>query len=249
MIFFWYLSLPFVYIALAFKILSAKRKAKKYLKNKDEYLASERYDIVYSLAKMFLYTKNIRIKKLLNEDQKILSKPQLVVANHRSNLDPILVFVLLYNKTPVKPVFIAKQELKETYLSFIYDLVDTIYIDRNNLRQMYNTIQTQVDLLKDNRIVVVFPEGTRNDTNELLEFKSGAIEAAYRTNAPILPIIINGQEDYFEKAKEIKRKDRREIKIKILPIFQHPSFLTIDRNIFAKKMREKMQDEFNALNK
>lgn len=243
----WFISLPFVYLLLIFKILFAKRKAKKYKKNPDDYLESDRYKTVYSLAKLFLYTKNIKISSLGDENDKIISKSQLVISNHRSNIDPILIYAYLYNKTSIRPVFVAKKELSESFLSFVFDLVDTIYIDRSNLRQMVSSIDNQVEILKSNKILVIFPEGTRNTNDELLEFKSGAFECAYKTMSPIQPIVIRNQELYMENKKE-KNNSKKEIRFSLLQPYQPSTFIQIDRNIFSQKVREKMQDEFDKLN-
>ena len=244
----WITSLPFIYLILILKILSGKMKAKKYLKNPDDFLVSERYDFIYSLAKWFLYTKNIRTKQLEEIDAKILAKSQLLISNHRSNIDPILIYCFLHLKTNVKPIFVAKKELKDSYFSFIFDLIDTIYIDRDNLRQMVSTIKDQINVLKENKILVIFPEGTRNTEQKLLDFKSGAFESAYKTMSTIQPIVICNQEFYMERSKDNK-KNRKEIFIKVLPPYQPSNFVHIDRNIFAKKLQEKMQNEFDKINK
>ncbi len=202
----WYISLPFVYIILVFKVLFGKRKAKKYLKNPDDFLDSERYDCVFSLAKLFLYTKNITMKQFEEMDVKILSKSQLVISNHRSNIDPILIYCFLYLKSNIRPVFVAKKELQESYFSFVFDLIDTIYIDRENLRQMVTSLNDQIKTLKDNKILVIFPEGTRNTNDKMLDFKSGAFELAYKTMSPIQPIVISNQEFYMEKSNEKQKK-------------------------------------------
>lgn len=243
--FLWIISLPFVYLFLILKIFLTKNKARKYLKNPDDFLDDERYDAVYKLARIYLYTKKINLDYFA--ENKILLKPQLIISNHRSMMDAILIYVFLYKKTNLRPVFVAKQELQESFFGFALNLVDTIYIDRNNLRQMFNTIEQQKNILKNNKILVIFPEGTRNIEDELLEFKSGALEVAYKTMVPIQPLVIAHQEQYMEEKKKDKTKNKKPIIYKLLTPIQPSDFIHINRDILAKKIRNKMQEEYNNI--
>ena len=49
---------------------------------------------------------------------------------------------------------------------------------------------------KEKYCIVIFPEGTRAPTKELLPFKVGAFQTALRARVPVVPIIIANHEDY-----------------------------------------------------
>jgi 1-acyl-sn-glycerol-3-phosphate acyltransferase len=44
--------------------------------------------------------------------------------------------------------------------------------------------------------IIIFPEGTRAPTKELLPFKVGAFQTALRARVPVVPIVIANHEDY-----------------------------------------------------
>ncbi len=240
----WGMSLPFVYMHFLIKFLLAKNKARKYAKNPDDFLDDEKYDTVFKLAKLLLYTRHIPKDFYDDKNSKLLQKTQLIIANHRSLLDPVLLYVFIYKKCSIRPIFVAKKELKDSKIGFILDLIDTIYLDRENLREGIKSIETQVNTLKNNKSIVIFPEGKRNVEEDLLEFKSGALESAYKTMVPIQPIVIAHAEDYLDNRKTVKKKDRKEISFNILDPLQPSSFIHIERNILAKNLRNTMQDVY-----
>lgn len=54
-------------------------------------------------------------------------------------------------------------------------------------------IQTAIDLLEEEKVVCMFPEGTRSKTGELLNPKMGMVMLAYKTHCTILPVAIVGE--------------------------------------------------------
>ncbi len=243
----WAFTLPFVYFHFAFRIMFAKKKARKYKRNPTDFLDDEKYDTIYKLARIFLYTKRVNLKYYEGKDYKLLNKPQFIVVNHRSLLDAVLTFVFIHNNSSIRPIFVAKKELEDSFLGSLLNLIDTIYIERDNLRQAISTLETQKDKIKENKSIVIFPEGTRNTGDELLEFKSGAFELAYKTMVPIQPIVIAHQEQYIEEKHKTPRKNKKPIAFKVLEPIQPANFINIDRNILAKKVRSQMQDAYNKI--
>ena len=57
-----------------------------------------------------------------------------------------------------------------------------------------SAIRTALQILRDNKLLGIFPEGTRNKGEELLPFHSGAAMLAQRTQSPIVPVLIRGTE-------------------------------------------------------
>ena len=61
------------------------------------------------------------------------------------------------------------------------------------------------EILKHGGAVGIFPEGTRNRTNEdLLKFRHGAVSIAKKTNSKIVPFAIRGKYKLFRKGLSIK---------------------------------------------
>ncbi len=243
--FFWALGYPLVGLHALIRLTVLKRKNKKYQKNPEDFLPEERYKIVNTIVKAVRYLKHVKITNVEGKE-KIARKAQLIICNHRSNLDPILLYGFLYEKLANNFVFVAKKELKDSKLGHVFDFVDTLYLDRDNLRDGIKLIEKQKEILKSGKIVVVFPEGTRNTESELLEFKPGAFEPAYAALTPILPLIITNTNQHLEDKKQYKG-ERKPIELRIMDEVKPTNFVSIDRVNLAKNLQRKMQEEYDKM--
>jgi lyso-ornithine lipid O-acyltransferase len=101
-------------------------------------------------------------------------KPTLFVANHASYLDiPVLGKL-------IKGSFVAKHEIENWPIAGkLVDLQNTIYVDRKpkNAHEHANALNER---LKKGDSVIVFPEGTSNDGNRILKFKSSLFALAFQ---------------------------------------------------------------------
>ena len=110
----------------------------------------------------------------------------LVVANHLSNYDPISIMTHM----PLKPlIFISKPEnFNLPVAGGIVRKAGFMAIDRDHVKNAIITINKAADKIKNNQTsVFIFPEGTRNRTEEkLLEFKNGAFKIATKAQCPLV---------------------------------------------------------------
>lgn len=114
----------------------------------------------------------------------------LIVSNHRSIIDPLIVEVALKNKE-VNGLWIAKKEL---YNSFFFGMftrnAGTILLDRDS-KQMASFFKDVKTKVAEGYSISVFPEGTRNKSDALLaEFKEGSQIIAMKNRLQILPMFI-----------------------------------------------------------
>lgn len=128
--------------------------------------------------------------KVLNPEKVPLDGQYLLVSNHRSVIDPLIVELAL-EKTSIYGLWVAKKEL---YNSFFFGLfvrkAGTILLDRTNkkLGSFMSNVKTCV---KQGDSIFIFPEGTRNKSEkELTEFKEGSRLIALKNRLDILPIYI-----------------------------------------------------------
>jgi len=115
-----------------------------------------------------------------------------ITPNHTSNLDGLYLVVGLGGKCQLVPV--AKDVLKESKMFKGYFIgSDTMFLDRRSLRQNLNILNGAAQYSKEKkRSVVIFPEGTRSLTGELLDFKNGLFKFPQKYFLPIVPITILG---------------------------------------------------------
>lgn len=110
----------------------------------------------------------------------------IIVSNHKSNCDYIYIFTKIWRKQYV----LSKDSLYKNWFSrWFFRSCCGIPVNRDNVA--LSTIKESLHVLKKEKILTVFPEGTRNKTNEpLLEFKAGASVFAVKSGAPIVPMYI-----------------------------------------------------------
>lgn len=114
------------------------------------------------------------------------SGPVVVLANHASNLDPLLVGVLF--RRPVR--FLSKHTLFiNPFVRHIVTALGALPIDR---RRGLDGLRLILSALESGEAIAIFPEGTRSRTGELQPFKSGFAMTARRSRATIVPVYVEG---------------------------------------------------------
>lgn len=121
--------------------------------------------------------------------------PVMYAANHRSFYDIILAYATVPNQT----AFISKMEIKKMpcVAQWMYFL-NCLFMDRSDIKQNLTIILNAIGLVKDGYSIYIAPEGTRNATDTLLEFKEGSMKIATKTNCPIIPVCLCNTETIFE---------------------------------------------------
>lgn len=117
------------------------------------------------------------------------NKPYILAGNHKNMLD----VVLLITNIPDEIHFMAKKEIFELIiLRHIFSKMGAFPVDRN--KADIKAIKESLRILKNNEVLGIFPEGTRNKTDEiLLPFKEGVTTIASKTNSLIVPFGIEGE--------------------------------------------------------
>ena len=130
--------------------------------------------------------------RILGED-KLPAEPFLLVANHRSMFDPLLVAGYLDRHNIA---FVSKPEnLRIPLLGDIAYALGYLAIDRENDRAALKTILQAADYLKRGVCSMgIYPEGTRNRGEGLLPFHPGSFKIAQRANVPLVIAVTRGTE-------------------------------------------------------
>ena len=108
--------------------------------------------------------------------------PVMYAANHRSFYDIILAYATVPNQT----AFISKMEIKKMpcVAQWMYFL-NCLFMDRGDVKQNLQIILSAITLVKNGYSIYIAPEGTRNATDTLLEFKEGSMKIATKGKCPI----------------------------------------------------------------
>jgi 1-acyl-sn-glycerol-3-phosphate acyltransferase len=119
------------------------------------------------------------------EDIRAGRQPVIFMSNHESLMDPPYLITAL----PVPAVYLAKQELK--YMPFIgwaCWAAGVIFIDRGDRERSIRSIHDAALQIRGGKSVVIFPEGTRSRTGQMLPFKKGGFALALDADVPIVPM-------------------------------------------------------------
>ena len=121
-----------------------------------------------------------------------LEQPAVIVSNHQSIIDVVALPAIL----PSRVRFIAKRELLLIpFWGWIFGIGGAVMINRKASRSAIESIRRGLQRLPPRWSLVVFPEGTRSRTGELLAFKSGAFHVAALTGLPMVALGIDGARD------------------------------------------------------
>jgi 1-acyl-sn-glycerol-3-phosphate acyltransferase len=113
--------------------------------------------------------------------------PVIVCCNHIGNLDPPLVGSALQRKVH----FMAKEELfRVPLLGRLIQALGAFPVKRGASDK--RAIKQALTLLEQNRVLVIFPEGTRSKTGKLGDGRPGAAFLALKSNATVVPAAIIG---------------------------------------------------------
>jgi 1-acyl-sn-glycerol-3-phosphate acyltransferase len=146
--------------------------------------------------------------------QNVPDGPVLMVANHQSFMDPVLVGLASSRR---RVSFLARETLfKNKTAAALMRSLDAVPIDHRGFSR--EGLQATLDFLHRGKVVCVFAEGERTHTGEVEPFKPGISLLMKRVKAPIVPVGIAGAYDAWPRTRKVPR---------LAPVFAPPSSATI----------------------
>lgn len=137
------------------------------------------------------YNPKVINKELIPKDGAIL-----VVGNHKHIMDQCMAIIA--TKRVIH--YMAKKEYFDGKFAWFFRMVGCIPVNR----QIHDSDakEAAIEVLEENGAIGLFPEGTRNKTEDfLLPFKFGAVSMASKTEATLVPFGITG--DYKFRSKNL----------------------------------------------
>ncbi len=168
--------------------------------------------IVLAVSRVIFRYRDIDFDKIPQNGRAV------ICCNHTSAWDAVMLAVCCKNR---QICFMAKKELfNNKILGYLFYKAGSFPVDRDG--NDFGAIKKAQNVLKNEGLLCIFPEGTRSKTGEIQQGKAGAALIAVGTKSPIVPISIyrEGNAKLFSKTtircgdvipyetlKEIKKSD------------------------------------------
>jgi 1-acyl-sn-glycerol-3-phosphate acyltransferase len=150
------------------------------------------------LTWFMIYMNFLSKKTIINPDNEDYSKPAIIITNHQSHIDLMLMMLLNH-----KVVILTNSR---NFSSLMYGPA-LRYAGFIEVDGSYDSILDKVkDQTNQGYSVVVFAEGHRSDTGKLSRFHKGAFYLANELNLDILPIITYGQKELLKKSEFLLKR-------------------------------------------
>ncbi len=139
-------------------------------------------------VRLALFTSGIRFR-VTGREHLPLDRAAVYCSNHQSNVDPPVLFEALHPRMHI----LYKHEIDQIpLLARAFRLGGFIPVDRRNREAALRSIENGARSIRSGNSFLIFPEGTRSRTDDLLPFKKGGIHMAILAQAPIVPVAIRG---------------------------------------------------------
>jgi 1-acyl-sn-glycerol-3-phosphate acyltransferase len=167
--------------------------------------------------------------------------PYVAVSNHESYAD-----IFLISHFPWEMKWLSKDTIfKIPVMGWMMRMAKDIPIKRGKRESVVSALQGCRDRLGKKVSVMIFPEGTRSMTEELLPFKDGAFKLAIESQVPILPIAVAGTRDCMAKHSFAFRRARA--KARVLPPIATTGLTSADVAALRDRTRDLIDAERRVL--
>jgi 1-acyl-sn-glycerol-3-phosphate acyltransferase len=160
------------------------------------------YRVGHLGVRMGLFVSGIRVA-VDGTDHIQRSRAAVYAVNHTSNVEPPIIFDMLHELFPRLRILYKAELRKLPVLVRAFDLAGFIPLERANPEQSLPAIDRAADALREGNSFLIFPEGTRSRTGELLPFKKGGFILAIKAQVPVVPIAISGARSAMRKGSPL----------------------------------------------
>lgn len=161
----------------------------------------------------------------------------LYACNHQSFMDIPVMMVAVNRPTG----FVAKEELGK--IPFFRDWVSQVkgvLIARGDTRKALVSILQAAKNLQQGHCMVIYPEGTRTFDGILVEFKAGALKAAQKGNAAIVPVAIDGAIDIMKRGSLWVHK--ADVTVTFMPAIPAEEVKVTETKVLADRVKKQVAD-------
>jgi 1-acyl-sn-glycerol-3-phosphate acyltransferase len=158
-------------------------------------------------------------------------------ANHQSNVDPPVLFAALHPRMHI----LYKHEIDRIpILARAFRLGGFIPIDRRHKESAMRSLEAGARSIRSGNSFLIFPEGTRSRTDDLLPFKKGGFVMALKAGAPIVPVAIRGGREAQRRGSWMIQPVT--VRISVGPPIETADYGQGDRDDLIQQVRAAIED-------
>ena len=189
----------------------------------------EKIDLRREYSQVLLSKLNISVK-VINKENIPTERKYLLVSNHRSIIDPLIIELALKDSS-IYGFWVSKKELYNSlFFGTFTRNANSILLDRE-AANMSSFFKDTKEVVASGNSIFIFPEGTRNKENTpLSSFKDGARLVALKNRLPILPVFIRTNANEVLKDAINNRTKGLEIEIEIGEIIDYKDKTPLEEN-------------------
>jgi len=193
-------------------------------------------------ASLYIWANPLWRVRIEGKDRIDRRTAYVMVCNHQSLADIMVLFRLF-----VHFKWVSKAEnFRIPLVGWNMTLNRYIRIQRGSARGNLGMVRGCETALREGSSVMIFPEGTRSADGALQEFRQGAFEIAFRTQSPLLPIVIDGTADALPKRGFLLR-GRHAIRVRVLEPLAPPWSPGTEAAALRLAARERIARELGAM--
>lgn len=158
-------------------------------------------------------------------------------SNHESNVDPPVLFRVL---APRLRILFKSELLKLPILGRVMVAGGFVAVERGRHEASMAAIDRAAELIRQGHSFLIFPEGTRSRTGELLPFKKGGFIMAIKAQAPVVPVGVSGGRAAMGKGRWYVRPVT--VQVRIGPPVETAGMTLEDRDRLIATVRERVEE-------
>jgi 1-acyl-sn-glycerol-3-phosphate acyltransferase len=156
------------------------------------------YRVALGGVRLGIWLSGIKVS-IRNGERILMDRAAVYAVNHASNVEPPILYDVLSPLFPRLRILYKAELRKLPILVRAFDLAGFVPLERGNRDQSLPAIERAAKALREGNSFLIFPEGTRSRTGELLPFKKGGFIMALQGQAPVVPVAIQGTRDAMKK--------------------------------------------------